>query len=146
MRKYWFFLIICLQDENILVDLKTLTLQLIDFGSGAFVKESLFSDFDGESCTHDQWWNRISVEEVIELATSQKAHLLVASSSSWISPGVAILTSGRLVTRIPGRMRQGRGQGRRAGSLAFSAIFTAVVTCTFNSFPLLSRFLWTCSY
>ena len=85
-----------IKDENILVDLKNFKLKLIDFGSGAFIKNDPYTDFDGMR-------NRFFCEELI---TCNMPNLWSNFSNHF--------TLGTRVYSPPEWIRQGSYQGEPA--------------------------------
>ena len=55
-----------IKDENIVVDTRTLEVKIIDFGSGAPLKETPYSEFEGTVCSPTPRWKVLYVNDADE--------------------------------------------------------------------------------
>lgn len=78
-----------IKDENLLVNTKTGQLHLIDFGSGAFMKDTLYTDFDGKfwvkflSGDSKSIWN-FSGRHMSVISNSLVAFLIDLCPAQWL--------------------------------------------------------------
>lgn len=61
-----------IKDENLIVDLKTGKLKLIDFGSGAYFKEEAYTDFDGKASVNKPHFHLYCGSNLLSIILNRK--------------------------------------------------------------------------